>query len=141
MKPCKTNPHNSLFPSTIDEMFRDFWGDRSRRSQFAPRVDVTETPEAYSIRVDLPGVDPNEVELSVTPDELTISGKREPRSKVEGETIHITERVSGTFSRTFGFPVSVSPDDVTAESKRGVLHIEVKKGVAERARRIEIRGE
>ena len=142
MKPCKLPSVRSslLFPSTIDELFNRFWND-SPKYEFAPNVDVKETPESYVIRAELPGVDADDVEVSVTSDSLTIKGEKKVETKTEDERGHITERVYGTFSRSFTFPVPVAPEEVTAEAKKGVLHITVKKSETEQTRKIEIKSD
>ena len=141
MKPCKPATRTALFPANLDQLFQDFWGETTSPTEFAPRVDVTETDDAYVLSVDLPGLEPEDVELTVTPEGLVLKGERPSEDRPDGERAHISERVHGRFSRTFKFPVAVKPDDVVAESKRGVLRIEVKKVVAEQSRRIQIRGD
>jgi len=143
MKPCKLpSVHSSLlFPSTIDELFSRFWND-SPKHEFTPSVDVKETPESYVIRAELPGVAAEDVEVTVTSDSLTIKGEKKiETTETEDEKGHITERVHGTFSRTFTFPVPVAPEEVTAEARKGVLHITIKKSEAEQTRKIDIKSD
>ena len=134
-----------LFPRSVDELFHRFWGnahrDVSRDTAFAPAVDVRETKDSYVFQVEIPGIDAKDVELTVTPDRLTIKGERAVETASEGETVHIFERTHGSFERSFTFPAPVATDSVTAEAKRGVLHITVTKAEKEQTRKIEIRGE
>ena len=134
-----------LFPRSVDELFKRFWGDAhcdvGRGTGYAPAVNVKETEDGYHFQVEIPGIDAKDVELTVTPDRLTIKGEKEVESASDSEKIHVFERSHGSFERSFSFPVPVSTDSVTAECKRGVLHVTVAKAEKEQTRKIEIRGE
>jgi HSP20 family protein len=84
--------------------FRGDWGGSNPSLDFVPRFDVKETKEAYVITADLPGVRDDELDVSLSGNMLTISGKREDEHREEGETYYAMERSYGTFARTFTLP-------------------------------------
>jgi HSP20 family protein len=118
--------------------FRGDWGNSNPSPAFVPGFDVKETKEAYVITADLPGVRDDDLELSLTGNMLTISGKREDELREEGETYYAMERSYGTFARTFTLPDGGDADNVTADLKRGVLTLRVPKRPEVQPKRIEI---
>jgi HSP20 family protein len=94
---------------------------------YTPRFDVKETKDAYVFKADLPGVKEEDVELSLSGNMLTISGKKEEEHKEESEQYYAMERTYGSFSRSFSLPDSVDSEHVTAELKGGVLAVNVPK--------------
>lgn len=130
--------------SLWDDMVRDFFGPpaeapRADLVRFSPRASVHETAERYVVRLDLPGVKPEDVSVTVTGDTLTISGKKHAEERKEGETYHVLERTWGVFERTFTFPAAVEGDAVQAESQDGVLEVRVAKAKETQPRRIEVK--
>jgi HSP20 family protein len=107
-------------------------------SSFAPTFDVKETKEAYVFRADLPGVKEEDLEISLTGNRLAISGHREQESREQGETYYATERSYGAFSRAFTLPEGVDGENVRAELKNGVLHVNVPKKPEVQPRRISV---
>jgi HSP20 family protein len=107
---------------------------------FSPDVEVRETKDAYVFQVDLPGVKEEELDISVTGNRLSISGKRETEKREEGETYYCTECAYGSFTRSFTLPDGVNADDATAKLEAGVLTITVPKSPEVQAKKIEIGG-
>jgi HSP20 family protein len=139
MKPIKrTHVSNLLFPRTIEELFHQFWDDAKTEPTWAPTVDVRETEGAYVITAELPGVDANDVELTATAEGLTLEGEKKLDPDVDEKRGHLEERIYGEFSRSFAFPVPISPDHIVAQARRGILTITVQKAEAEKTRRIDI---
>jgi len=106
-----------------------------------PRLDVREGDDEIVVSADLPGVKPDDVELSVRDDLLTLQGRREETRTDAGDGWHRRERVTGGFSRTIRLPFEIDADRVEAKSAEGVLHVHVPKPGAQRetgARRIPI---
>jgi HSP20 family protein len=102
---------------------------------FAP-TDVSEDENALQITMELPGVDPNNVRLSLENNVLTIRGEKQQEFDENNERIHRSERVYGVFERTFVLPNTVDPDKIEARFENGVLVVRIPK--AERARPREI---
>jgi HSP20 family protein len=103
---------------------------------FAP-TDVTEDENTLRIIMELPGVDPADVRLSIENNVLTIRGEKRPPSEMNNDRVHRSERTYGIFERTFVLPNTVDPDKIEARYENGVLYVTIAK--AERAKPREIR--
>lgn len=103
---------------------------------YVPAFDVKETKDAYVFTADLPGVEEKDLELSVTGNRLTISGKREEEKREESDRWYTYERSYGSFSRSFALPDGTDLDHVEAELKNGVLTVHVPKKPEVKPRKI-----
>jgi HSP20 family protein len=103
---------------------------------FAP-TDVSEDENALQITMELPGVNPDDVRLSLENNVLTIRGEKRQQIDENNERVHRSERVYGVFERTFVLPNTVDPDKIDARFEDGVLFVRIPK--SERARPREIR--
>jgi HSP20 family protein len=101
-----------------------------------PACDVYEDKDAVRILVELPGVTPEDVKLSLENNVLTIRGEKKQQAEERTERVHRYERSYGTFERAFSLPSTVDPDKVAANFQNGILTVTVPK--AERARPREI---
>jgi HSP20 family protein len=109
---------------------------------FVPALDVVERPDAYMISAELPGVNPEEVEISFEANTLTLRGTKQPALKPqENEELRVytAERLSGSFERAVRLPEYVEGDKIDATFAHGVLTIVVPKAQAARARKIEVK--
>jgi HSP20 family protein len=102
---------------------------------FAP-TDVSEDSESLQVRMELPGVKPEEVKISLEDNILTIRGEKRQQAEERNERVHRYERSYGSFERSFALPSTVDPDKVSASYENGILTVSVPK--AERARPREI---
>jgi HSP20 family protein len=109
-------------------------------AMFAPDIEIKETKDAYRLTADLPGVDMKDLEISVTGNRLTVSGKREEEQREEDDRYFAYERSYGAFSRSFVMPEAADCDNVKAELDGGVLKITVPKKAEMQPRRIEVGG-
>jgi HSP20 family protein len=98
-----------------------------RNPMFNPQFDVKETPEAFEFRGDLPGVKEVDVQVQLTGNRLTISGKREAEEEHKGDTWYTCERTYGAFTRSFTMPEGIEGERIVAEMKDGVLTLVVPK--------------
>jgi len=105
---------------------------------FVPKFDVKETKDGYIFAADLPGVAEQDVDISLTGNRLSISGKRETEARQESEQYHLYERAWGSFSRSFTLPDGIDTEKVSAHFKDGVLTVTVGKLPQAQPRRIEI---
>ncbi len=105
---------------------------------FAPDIEIKETKDAYVIRADLPGVRDEDLDVSITGNRVTVSGKREEEERQEDDRYFAYERSYGTFSRSFVMPEGADVDKVKADLKAGVLVITVPKRAEMQARKVEI---
>jgi HSP20 family protein len=124
----------------LDEAFSNFpfqeQGNVITSTWFAP-TDVSEDENSLRITMELPGVEPDDVRLSLENNILTIRGEKRQRSEENDERVHRFERTYGVFERTFALPNTVDADKIDARFENGVLLVSLPK--AERARPREIR--
>lgn len=110
------------------------------RSTISPMLDISIEDETLRVEMDLPGVDPNDVDCTLTEGVLTVKGERR-KPKVEGEPGRLQERKFGKFERRIPMPDDVDEDSLEARFDRGVLTITARmKPGAGRPRRIHIAG-
>lgn len=127
----------------IDRLFDDAFGGRGGPS-WAPAVDVSEDNNEITLDIELPGIDPEQVEVSIDNGTLTVRGeKRESRKEKndagEGGYYHVIERNYGSFVRTFQLPQGIDENQVNAEFNNGVLEIRIPKAALPQPKRVEIR--
>lgn len=118
------------FKTQIDSLFEDWFG-RSMGGVLAPRIDMSEDERTVTLSAELPGVAEKDVEVSLAGDQLTIKGVKrsdhEDKREAEGFAIHRTERSYGAFQRTITVPYQISPEQVAAEFRGGVLTVRLPK--------------
>ncbi|MEO6800398.1 MAG: Hsp20/alpha crystallin family protein [Rhodanobacter sp.] len=124
----------------MSHFFRAGDSDQStvETSQWAPRVDIREEDKRFMILVDVPGVDPSTIEVSMDKSILTIKGERKVDSEETSGKLTRQERVYGTFHRRFALPESADADGISAHGKHGVLEISIPKKAETTPRRITI---
>jgi HSP20 family protein len=118
-------------------------GDGQKESMaladWAPAVDVLETDTEFQIQAELPGLEKEQVSLSVEEGVLTISGRREQEKEGNGKRYHKIERAYGGFARSFTVPDLVDQHKVSAEFKNGVLTVRLPKSEKARPKAIEVK--
>jgi HSP20 family protein len=126
----------------MDRMFENRSDENSNvvTSDWVPAVDVKEEQDAFIIKADIPGVDPNDIEVHMENGMLTIRGSREQESREERDGYKRVERVSGNFYRRFGLPDTADADKITAKSNHGVLEIRIPKQEKVQPRKITVEG-
>ncbi|MFM8217050.1 MAG: Hsp20/alpha crystallin family protein [Pirellula sp.] len=126
----------------MEDLMERFWeedGEGLTARMLAPPLDMSETEKAISLRFDLPGVSPKEIDVQVSGNQLTISGERKEDREEKGETYHRVERRAGRFSRSILLPCDVPEDKVDAKYQDGVLKITLPKTAEATTRHIEIK--
>jgi HSP20 family protein len=126
----------------IDRVFDRFFGQAdSMAGSWVPPVDVRETKDAIEVVAELPGMKPEEVEVNIENNVLTIGGeKKHEVSEGNGESeYHFVERRYGRFERSFTLPRTVDADQIGARFHDGLLTITLPKAEAAKPRRVEIR--
>ena len=103
-----------------------------------PAMNVWTSQDEAIITAELPGVDPNDIDISVTGDTLTVSGARHADELPEGAVYHRRERGCGKFTRAFQLPFPVESGKVEAAFESGVLHITLPRLEADKPRKITI---
>jgi HSP20 family protein len=119
--------------------FRELGVVGSRALAFAPSFEVKETNDGYVFKADLPGVKEKDLDISLTGNRLTVSGKRDEEEKHEDERYYAYERSYGSFSRSFTLPEGVDAESVQAELRDGVLTLSVAKKPEVKAKKIELK--
>lgn len=105
---------------------------------WTPTADVLERADDVLVFLDVPGIPPASIEVSLVGNMLAVSGERVPCEVEAGTTRHLHERCCGRFNRSIPMPVSVNPEAVSAEAKDGVLRIRLAKAETAKSRRIAV---
>jgi len=104
-------------------------------------LDVSETEVEYLVKASLPGIDPDDLDISITNNMLTIRGEKKAEEEREAEQYHIRERRYGRFARTISLPSAIDEDAIEANYENGVLTLHMPKSEEAKPRRIEIHGD
>ncbi len=112
---------------------------RSRVAPNFPAINVWGNENGLVITAELPGVDPEAIEISVVNKTLALSGSRPSEELADGERYHRRERRHGNFTRTFELPFGVEADQVEATFENGVLHVSLPRAEAEKPRKISVK--
>lgn len=125
----------------MDRFFEDFYG---RTPGFEnvftfPAVDMYQTENDIVVKATVPGIKPEEIQVSVTGDVLTLRGEIKRDEEVKNESYHIRERSHGSFSRSISLPTSIEADKAKAEFENGVLTLTLPKVEEVRSRTINVK--
>lgn len=131
------------FDRLQDEINKLFdWTYPSNRGLFdrslSPAVDVVETSDEIVLTCDLPGVNRDDLDLSISRNVITIKGEKKGEQKKEGSRTFRKETWSGSFQRTLSLPETVDPDKVEASMKDGVLTVKIAKREEVKPRQISV---
>ena len=127
---------NRLFASSFSR-----GGDESdlMRGAWSPQVDIFENQNEIVLEAELAGMKPEDVNISIENNVLTIHGERKFEKKDESDNFHRVERSYGSFTRSFTLPPTVSSESANAEFENGVLRLTLAKREEAKPRRIEIK--
>ncbi len=104
-----------------------------------PAVNIWANDDGQVIIAEMPGVDLDDIEIDVTADTLTLSGKRARPSTDDGVQIHRAERAFGEFTRKIQLPFMVDPEKAKASFKDGILQISIPRAEADKPRKITVK--
>jgi len=140
------DPFDALFSlrEDFDEMFRNFFTGFTSPTLgkgVFPVMDVTETPEQFIIEAEVPGIQKENLKLSIKKDELVIEGEKKEEDKKEGESFLRIERSYGSFRRSIRLPSEIDQSKVKAKYENGVLKISLPKTEKEKPKEIEVKVE
>jgi HSP20 family protein len=107
----------------------------------SPPFEVKETKEAYQFKADVPGIDERELEVTITGNRLTVSGKREAEREEKSDRYYAYERNYGTFTRSFTLPDGADLDKLNAHLEKGVLTLTVPKKPEVQPKKIAVKSE
>ena len=113
-------------------------GDESNLTPWAPAVDIYETEHELVVKADLPDVNPQDLDIRVENNILTIRGERKFENKVKEENYLRVERAYGSFSRSFSLANSVKSDAIKADYQNGVLTLSIPKREEAKPKQIKV---
>lgn len=135
-------------------MYADAWSEMDRRQREVdrlfsgwslpyersfPAVNIWEGENNAVVTAEIPGIDPDKLDISVRGDSLTLTGSRTPETLKEGETYHRQERSHGQFTRTVKLPFRVNEGGIDARYERGILSIRLPRHEDEKPKKIQIK--
>jgi HSP20 family protein len=130
------NTLNRLFQSNLDV---NRGSDELLTSgTFVPAVDIYENEHSITLKLEVPGVNQNDIDVRLENNTLTVRGERKFETEEKEENFHRIERRYGSFSRSFTLPSSVDPEKVKADYKDGVLNIELAKRAEAKPKQIKV---
>jgi len=125
----------------MDRMWERFFGEMPTVEPFprewTPSLDVSETKNNIVVKAEAPGIDPKDIDISLTGDVLTIKGEKRQEKEEKDENYHRVERSYGVFARSVRLPLEVQSDKIEASYKNGILKITLPK--SEEAKKKEIK--
>ena len=128
---------NRLFDARVGEG-RGSEASAAVTSDWVPLIDIQEEPQRYAIYADIPGVDPQEVEITMENGVLTLRGNRNQQTNQTDNGYKRRERPAGAFYRRFVLPDTADAEFITALGNHGVLEIVIPKRPKAVARRIQV---
>lgn len=132
------NPYDDLARMREDfgRIFAPLWGHAP--GVWGPSMDIAETDTHVEVSAEIPGVDPGELDLTISEDGLTLRGVVKQASDTNQQGYRRIERRYGSFQRSIAFPVPVQFDQATADYENGILHIRIPKAASARSKSIKL---
>jgi HSP20 family protein len=144
--PAETSPLATL-RGEIDRLFDAFvreplggldWPFGSERG-WAPAVDIAEDEKEVTVRAEIPGLDPADLEVSISGNHLVLAGEKRESTEKKGKDFYHSESRFGAFHRSIPLPAAVDAESVEAEYANGVLVIRLKKSPSAPVKRIDVK--
>lgn len=131
----------NILEDQMERMMRGFptWEPAAEDFTWAPRVDFADVDGAFVLTAELPGVEPDDVDIEVEGDVMTVRGEKRIEHEQKSEHVRIAERHYGSFERSFTLPSSADPEKVDADFHQGVLSLRIEKRPESRGRKIEVK--
>jgi HSP20 family protein len=129
----------------FDSMLTRFFGRpeafelEAKTQAWVPRMDVSETDKAIVVKADLPGVAPEDVDVSISNGVLSLCGERRQETNEEKENMRRTERFVGKFHRSIPLPDGCDAERITAESAKGVVTVTIPRKPSAQPRKIAVK--
>ena len=144
MSMTKWDPFRELLTlqERLDKMYREI--ERSRKeenfisSEWSPPVDIFEAGDSIILKLEIPEVDKNTIDIKIHENELTIKGERHPEAGIDPESFHRMERGYGTFARSFTLTKTIDSAKIKAAVKDGILRVELPKKEEVKPKQIKI---
>ncbi len=128
----------------MNRMFDNFFNSSDQGEDYAltawsPAVDIAEHDDQYVVKMELPGVNKDEVKITLESNILTIRGEKKQEKETKKENYHRVERSYGSFQRSFTLPTTVKNDKIDAAFKDGILSISLPKAEEAKLKQIEVK--
>ena len=123
----------------MNKILNNFSGDRPRNISAFPAMNAWTTDEEEVVTAALPGMSPEDVELTIVNDVLTLSGERKNQGPSEETRYHRRERVDGKFSRSIQLSFPVTSDSVNAHYENGILTVKLPRAEDDKPRKIAVK--
>lgn len=125
---------------SMDKLLNDFFApfESQELGGLAPALDVLEDKTSFIVKMEIPGIKRENIEVTVEEGVLTIRGEKKQEAEEKGKNFHRVERRYGTFSRSIALPGSVITDKIKANYKDGILTINIPKKEEAKAKQINI---
>ena len=127
--------------SRLNRLFEPGSGEAARRVAWSPAVNVEETEDELKLTAELPGMNIDDIEIEVENNILSLRGEKREEEEKEGRRYHVWERCYGSFERSFTLPRTVKADDISAQFRDGILHVQMPKAPEAKTRKISIKAE
>ena len=131
----------NVLQDRMNRLFQDFTprGEQELTAgNFVPPVDIYEDEQGITVKAELPGLDPKDVDVRVENNTLTIKGARKFEKEAKEENFHRIERRYGSFVRSFTLPPTVDTDTVKADYENGVLKVHLAKRAEAKPKQIKV---
>lgn len=127
----------------VDRLFQEFFGksyfpERWEGIEWVPSIDVSETEDEIIVKADIPGVKPEDIEINLVDNVLTIKGEKKREKEEKKENFYRVERYYGTFMRSIQIPSEVDVEKIKAQYKDGVLKVTLPKKPESKGKTIKI---
>lgn len=125
----------------MDDLMSRFagrWDGAGLKREFSPALDFSETSEAFEVRVDVPGMKPDDISIEVSGNNVRISGERKAEKEEKGKSYHRMERSVGRFCESLVLPCAIQDHKVQADFDNGVLSVLLPKTEASRTHKVKI---
>lgn len=134
------------FRQEIDRLFDRFlepqgWLELPSLGQWVPSMDVSENKDAFVVKMEVPGMESGDIQVSIQDNTLTVRGEKKQEKEQKDEKFHRVERSYGAFERTVRLPSGVDGGKITATFKNGVLTATLPKTLAAKGTTIPVKAE
>ena len=143
--PKKKERHTNKLHRNIDNLYDQFFGPNFLSSTYLlgdgnwdPKLDISGGRKDITIKVEIPGIEAKDFDISIVGRRLTIRGEKKQEQTENEETYFRVERSYGYFNRTIELPSAVDPDKVDASYKKGILKIKLRKTKSSETKRIKV---
>lgn len=132
--------------NNLDQVFQNAFQSMDEQSQrngsaYALALDVSESEDEFLVKAAVPGIQPDDLEITLNNHVLTINGEFKDETQSENVRYHLRERHYGTFSRSITLPSAVNEDEINAQFEHGMLMIHIPKAEQAKPKRISVQAQ